>query len=156
MSRELSEAIDRCRETKGSADALALLRKEIWPVLTDRLTVLTTDGHLIEDIIIEATALFASQVSDTGKINWKAWIVATALRIACERVDATARLDSAAATLHGETQERRTLLLGTILTLGPPCEWALLEMIAGESGPRTPLLLSKCMLKLRMRCEIFS
>jgi hypothetical protein len=129
IPEDLDAEILLCRKTGGDPAAIASLREKIWPLLAERLTVLTSNYWLIDAIISDTMKLFAKMVRDTDEVNWKAWIVAIALSLASERVSATTWLDGLARGLPGEAQERRALVILVILGLNGSCQWALLRGI---------------------------
>lgn len=129
MIDEIDRALLFCRQTAGTKEGTGELRKAIFPVLTERLTALTRDNRLIQEIVDQTLDLLLQSVNQNDDVNWKSWIVATALSVASERVGATAWIDAFAAgfPLAGDALQKRAIVFGVILTLDGRCQWVLLK-----------------------------
>jgi hypothetical protein len=132
MPLDIEQALTACCTTNG-ASGISQLQELIQPLLTERLTVVSTDPLTIREAIDGTFALFAKTVCDAKHMNWLAWIAATALSLIAERVGAVSWLDGWLDGVPGRSvQSKRALVLGVILSLDGKCQWILLQCICNR------------------------
>jgi hypothetical protein len=129
MAMSIEEALLSYIERPDDA-AVARLRRLLEPGLVARLSNLSTDGRVIAEAVDETFRLFASTMTPSWKVNWRAWIAAHALAFVAERTRLLSWVDGFSLDLP-DPHERRALVFRVILTLDGSCQWSLLERARG-------------------------
>jgi hypothetical protein len=129
-AKQIEQAIADCEHASRGASDLAHLRELIELPLIERLTGITTDRTVLNRTLDETLRRFASAVQSGQKIDWCAWLVATAMAIAVEETQQLFWVDNVARHVRAvDAHSSRMLVFFVILHMNGACQWALLGAV---------------------------